>query len=252
MVEIDALVRHALCDLLTEQYKPCDHLVSWKGDVDRLESKLNITTRVKTNGGAGTQFRYDTAPLYSRYKFVLALNNALWEGYMTEKEINPYLAQSVAIVGTPDYHKMANVNRVVHCNIPQNVLVDAGRWARGNSFMPFNTTPDDWKRDPAIQPIPFDLKDDTDLLQFAKDKFAKVLQPCIDEIKRLDQDDEAYVQKLIEPFILKYENSLFDGTYVAKGILQWLLVMGSPIMIGLESSLQGIHIDYQSENKLNV
>ena len=56
----------------------------------------------------------------------------------------------------------------------------------------------------------------------------------------------------MEPFILKYENSLFDGTYVAKGILQWLLVMGSPIMIGLESSLQGIHIDYQSENKLNV
>lgn len=243
------MVRHALCDLLTEQYKPCDHLVSWKGDVDRLESKLNITTRDPGTNGGG-QFRYDTAPLYSRYKFVLALNNALWQGYMTEKEINPYLAQSVAVVGTPDYHKMANVDRVVHCNIPQNVLVDAGRWAKGNSFMPFNTTPDDWKRDPTIQPIPFVLENDEDLLQFAKNKFSKALQPCIDEIKRLDQDDEAYVQKLMQPYLLKYENSLFDGTYVAKGILQWLLTMGSPLMIGLESRLQRIHIDDQSENKL--
>ena len=32
MYPIDALVRHALCRLLTSQYKPCDALAAWKGE----------------------------------------------------------------------------------------------------------------------------------------------------------------------------------------------------------------------------
>lgn len=234
--EIDSLVRHALCDLLTEQYKPCEKSFGWKGDVNRLEQKMNVKTHSN----------FDTVPLYSRYKFAIAINNAMWEGYMTEKEINPYLAGSVAIVGAPDYSLMANANRVVHCTVPIDILVDAGQWARKGSFMPFNTTPLDWENDPSIQPIPWDLKDDEGLMQFAMVKFREALKPCIAEIIRLDKDDEAYISKLMEPYILKFENSLFDGTYVASALLRFLIMMRSPLMIGLESSVQQVHIDDQT------
>ena len=239
-----------MCDLLTEQYKPCEKLVSFKGDVARLEKKLDINTRIPNAGDVASQLRFDQRPLYSRYKFVLAMNNALWEGYSTEKEVYPFVAQSIAIVGTPDYAQMANANRIVHCNIPLDVLKYAGQWnTRHNSFMPFNTTPEDWKNDPTIQPIPFDLKNDGDLMQFAKEKFRTALQPCIKEIIRLDQDDEAYIQKLMEPYILQYENSLFDGTYVATGILQWLEAMGSSVMTGIDPySLSRVRIDEQTVN----
>ena len=236
-------MRHALCDLLTDQYKPCEKTVKWKGDMKRLEQKMNISNE-QTPLGLGMGF----TALFARYKFVIALSNALWEGYMTEKEINPYLAQSVAIVGAPDYSLMANGNRVVHCTIPREALEDAGRWARKESFMPFNTTPLDWERDPSIQPIPWDLKNDEGLIKFAVAKFREPLKPCIAEIIRLDNDDEAYVRKLMEPYILKYENSLFDGTYVAAGLLRWLLTMGSPLMIGLESRVHQVHIDDQTQH----
>ena len=59
-------------------------------------------------------------------------------------------------------------------------------------------------------------------------------------------DDDAYMNKLMEPYILKYENSLFDGTYVAAGLLHWLVMMGFPLMIGLESRLHNVRIDDQT------
>ena len=166
---------------------------------------------------------------------------------MTEKEINPYLANSIAIVGTPDYASMANANRVVHCTLPRETLQDAARWARGGSFMPFNTTPEDWERDPTIKPIPWDLKNDGELMLWAREKFGKALQPCIEEIIRLDKDDDAYLDKLMEPFVYSYTNSIFDGTYVAAELLRWLQKKGSRVTSGLES-LGRVRIDNQSES----
>ena len=88
--------------------------------------------------------------------------------------------------------------------------------------MPFNTTPKDWERDPSVRPNKWVFNEDEPLLRFVVDNWRKALQPCVDEIMRLDEDDDAYIEMLMEPFIHEFENSLFDGTYVAAQVLQML------------------------------
>lgn len=52
---------------------------------------------------------------YSKYKFVLALENGPVNGYFTEKIINPILAGSIPIyTGTSDVFKYINKNRVIY------------------------------------------------------------------------------------------------------------------------------------------
>ena len=118
--------------------------------------------------------------------------------------------------------------------------------------MPFNTTPNMWKvnndNGNTIQPIFHDpyakgpkgeeAKGDEPLLEFVAQQWESALKPCIDEIIRVDKDDESYIAKLREPFVTRFENSLFDGTYVGVGILNWLLHIQSPVTYGLEDRIR--------------
>lgn len=52
---------------------------------------------------------------YSDYKFVLALENSIEIGYLTEKLINPILANSIPIyAGPPDIFDIINKNRIIY------------------------------------------------------------------------------------------------------------------------------------------
>lgn len=113
--------------------------------------------------------------------------------------------------------------------------------------MPFNTTPEDWAKDPSIEPILFDMFNDGPLLDFVVSEWEDALQPCIDEIVRLDNDNESYIAKLMEPFILNYKHSMFDGTYVGAALLHWLVHTGSSTIIGLEQNIWSISMPQQTE-----
>lgn len=228
---IDAMVRHALCRLLTQKYKPCEGLREWTGDMKGIE---------KT--GPDTTFR-----VQRDYKFVIAMANEFSDGYFVEKTVNPYVANSIAISASPSLRKYMNGNRPVICNISRTRLDYVGQWARGGAWMPFNTTPDDWKKDDSIQPIPFDLNHDQPLLKFVSEQWEDDLQPCVDEIIRLDKDDESYIRKLMEPFILRYEGSIFDGTYVGIALLHWLVQRGSLVTHGLEQEIWRMAMPKQTE-----
>lgn len=94
---------------------------------------------------------------YRAYKFSFAMENSVAPGYMTEKVINSYLAETVPIYwGTPDFGDYFNAAAVVVCEEGP-----AGDFAA-----------------------------------------------CVDEVRRLDTDDEAYLAKLREP--------LFKGNVVPK------------------------------------
>ena len=52
---------------------------------------------------------------YSKYKFVLSLENGIVDGYITEKLINPIIAGSIPIYAGPkDAFEIININRVIY------------------------------------------------------------------------------------------------------------------------------------------
>lgn len=226
MYAVDALVRHALCRLLTKHYKKCDALAAWKGALKSIPIKTGP---------------WDTYRIQNDYKFIIAMANEFSDGYLVEKTVHPYLANSIAISGSPNLGEYINGDRPIVCSIPKEALEHVAKWKRQNgSWMPFNSTPDDWQMDQSIQPIPFHLENDEALLEFVTQQWEQALQPCIDEIIRLDKDDESYIAKLREPFVKSFKRSLFDGTYVGIAILNWLLHMNSPVVYGLDDRISNL------------
>ncbi len=65
--------------------------------------------------------------IYSKYKFVLAIENTIKSSYFTEKIINPILANSIPIYyGTEDAFQIINKERVIYFNDYDNIdsLID--------------------------------------------------------------------------------------------------------------------------------
>ncbi len=85
-------------------------------NVDALgKSQKNVKIK-NTRREYGTETYNDIAVrLYSSYKFVIAMENKLDEGYFTEKIINPILANSIPIYWGHDYvFKFINKKRVIY------------------------------------------------------------------------------------------------------------------------------------------
>lgn len=237
---VDSLVRHALCRLLTKQYKTCHAIHSWKGGTGELH---NITLEKPISAAYKAQ---------QDYKFVITMPNHFQDGYIAEKTLSPFIANAVAITSIPNVGKYVNALGMVTCDVPEDELKKVQRYYRGNfDWMPFNTTPAMWENsnDNPVKHIHYDPyavegKGDEPVLEFATSQWEAALQPCIKEIIRLDQNDDAYIQKLMQPYLLNEgKHSLFDGTYVAISMLQWFIWARSPLVSGLENiiaSLEGV------------
>ncbi|KAL7539498.1 hypothetical protein ACHAXR_009340 [Thalassiosira sp. AJA248-18] len=230
--QADGLIRHALSRLLTKKYKPCLGLQRWIGGVDKMK-EYNLTTDTGP---------WNTYAIQRPFKFVIAMANEMSEGYLVEKTIHPYLVGSVGISMTPDVGKYVNANSLVSCRLSRDEVDKVQRYYRGEfQWMPFNTTPEMWTNDSNIQPIthsPYtrekDGVGDEPALEFVTSQWEEALMPCVDEIAALDRDDNAYVEKLMEPYLLNDgRRSLFDGTYLAISLLHWYSFVGSPLVRSL-------------------
>ena len=139
----DALVRHALCRLLTKQYKPCVAVRSWKG-----ENMKNISLEKPI--GATYKSMLD-------FKFVITMPNHFQDGYIAEKTLHPYFANSVAITSIPNIGKYVNAQGMIACRLPEEELRKVQAYYKGSfRWMPFNTTPDMWQSNGEIKPIKYD------------------------------------------------------------------------------------------------
>lgn len=240
---VDALVRHALARLLTEKYKSCDQMPMWKmdgGAKNEIFKRTGLDEKIKTGP-------WDTYRMQWPFKFIIAMPNEVSDGYLVEKVIHPYLAGSLGITIIPDVGKYVNANTLVSCKVDPEEIAKVNEYYRGNvNWMPFNTTPEMWAKDPSIKPIKYDpyAKDgirDEPALDFVAKTWEEALQPCIDEIIHLDQDDDAYADKIMEPFLQNMgRRSMFDGTYLAISLLQWFTWAKSPLVEGLDKRLEGV------------
>ena len=229
----DALVRHALCHLLTKRRpeRPCHAVRSWKKQgIENLSAPLE-------------RFQGSTYKVQKPYKFVIAMPNRFQEGYIAEKTMHPYFANAVAVTSIPRIGKYVNAAGMITCDISPAELEKVERYNVGYfMWMPFNTTPEMWESR-KVMPIEYDPyandgQGDKPILDFAIKTWEEALKPCVDEVVRLDEDDEAFIQKIMQPYVQRGgEGSLFDGTYVALSLLGWFVQAESPLVSGLEGKI---------------
>lgn len=229
----DALVRHALCHLLTERRpeRPCHAVRTWK-----KQGIQNLPVPPERLQGS-------TYKVQRPYKFVIAMPNRFQEGYIAEKTMHPYFANAVAVTSIPHIGRYVNAAGMITCDVPPAQLEKVQRYNVGHFlWMPFNTTPDMWEGG-KVMPIEYDPyaddgRGDQPILDFAIETWEEALKPCVDEVVRLDEDDGAYIRKIMQPYVRGGgEGSLFDGTYVALSMLGWFVQAESPLVSGLEGKI---------------
>jgi alpha(1,3/1,4) fucosyltransferase len=138
----------------------------------------------------------------SKYKFTIAFENYTYPGYMTEKMLDPMLAGSMPIyIGNPEIHQHFNTESFVNARewIEEGrdsvtLLLEKIAQPNYNDWRPsiFNSIPDKVQRKLKIWGRQHKLKRE----------FRHGYKRLIEEIIRLDQDDDAYYTKLAKPWLI--------------------------------------------------
>jgi GR25 family glycosyltransferase involved in LPS biosynthesis len=111
--------------------------------------------------------------IYSHYKFVIAVENNMKDGYFTEKIINPLIANSIPIYwGYPSVFKYINKKRVVYINDFQNLdsLVEYIKFLDNNDIE-YNKI--------INEPIFLENKEPTSILSDIKNKIRNIFKNFI-------------------------------------------------------------------------
>ena len=191
--DMDALIRNSFHKLLDE-YKPC-------------------TKNPKPCPGNDLM----SYACMSGYKFSITMDNTFLEGYVSEKVFMGKLAGGVPIyAGAPDVADYVNTDAFVWCPQLSQEWIEEFRdkflirnfetKGRVNRlFTMFNET-----YRPTAETVDKEL-----LLKWAVEYLRPHLQPCVDQIIALDQDDDAYNKIRNAPLVTKPE--IMTG-YATKGL----------------------------------
>lgn len=107
MYSYDLEYRIKLYYYISNNYKQIDALGKSGNSINFIDNRNVYTDEITYNDIAVKQ--------YSEYKFVLALENGIVDGYITEKIINPILAGSIPIYAGPeDVFNFINKKRIIY------------------------------------------------------------------------------------------------------------------------------------------
>lgn len=86
-------------------------------------------------------------------------------------------------------------------------------------------------------PKPMNLTDAEETIQKGRTMLKDVMQPCLEEITRLDADPVAYVRKLSQPMLPngQFEGSYFDLNRVVGGLRSVLSAYNSSLNVALDN-----------------
>lgn len=145
-----------------------------------------------------------------KYKFTIAFENYTYPGYFTEKILDPMLAGSMPVyIGNPAIHQHFNTGSFIHGRefIPDGrdeLTLQLERFSQPNfkDWRPgiYNSPPDKIRRKLKIWGRQYKLDRE----------FRHGFKNLIEEIIRLDQDDQAYADKMNQPWLTN--NQLPDRT----------------------------------------
>jgi hypothetical protein len=212
-----SVVRMAFFDLLSD-YKHVHALGKCRGETNKGKHKAAVWRWAgATSQQASEKSFYDgAAETFAKYKFTIAFENTQVPGYVTEKLINPYLGRSVPIYwGAPDLEELGfNPKAFIICK------------HKTPDFSAYSSK----TRKPHLGFECYEKKgaerttcmaNMEAAIAFAKNSIIKSgAQSCLDEVKRLDKDDEAYRAKLAEPLLRgnKLEGTAMDPYSVGRAI----------------------------------
>lgn len=191
-----ASVRSVFFDLLAEKYKVCEALGNCVPRAARGERSKNALK-------PPPEFQNDTLDVvveaFRKYKFAITFENSQVDYYITEKMFNAKLAGAIPIYfGTKKILSMVNADAFIFCDVNiQHVNFDALVKKFNDSKYPIQ--------------------------DYLKQAIGPKFDSCIDAVRRVDTDDEAYLEMLRQPFLLN--DSLwpfFDGKFYGEAIRKML------------------------------
>jgi len=206
----DALVRWATLRLLNE-YKRCEY-------IGYLQSR-----RAKQMGTVGEQClsqSWNQTTCMMPFKFSIVMDNTQEDGYISEKLFNAKLAGSVPIYfGAPDVLDYLNPKAFVWCNVSRESVQRMRTFypqPRGTTKINRRFTFEGAGDDPKVVGFDSPHGGDGQLIDWAAEFYRKELKQCIDEVKRLDNDDKAFTYMRNQPLVLKRE--ILTGRNMAESI----------------------------------
>lgn len=178
----EAMLRVIFFHLLSE-YKPVYALGNCKPNAPHQPVVTNATYPMRWGGDLD-----GPSSMYVPFKFAITFENRQHPGYFTEKALNAILGHAVPIYwGAPDLQDMINPEALVVCN------VDPALRATFNA-----------------KPRAHDAVGADRLAKEGVELFREALTPCVEEVKRLDNDNNAYQRKLQAGVL---PNNKVDGSY---------------------------------------
>ena len=154
------------------------------------------------------------------YKFAITMENTLKAGYMSEKIFNGIFADTVPIYfGLPDVERYnINMDRFVYCNVSEEVILEMRSMQTQHGKK--------WTI-PGLKESP----SDEELIDWAVGKLKDELMPCIEEIVKLDQNEELWIKKVKQSIFKSGTTAMseFDGYTLGLGFADVLRTLRSYI-----------------------
>jgi hypothetical protein len=218
----DSLVRWATLRKLSNQYKPVEY-------IGYLQSRR--AKQMRTIGEQCNSKSWNQTACMAPYKFSIVMENTQENGYVSEKLFNGYLAGSVPIYfGAPDVLRYLNPEAFVWCNVSRAAVMKMREFypqAPGTTkIMRYFTFKGARGEDDTFDGTGFDSPKggDGQLIDWAAEFYNDELQTCVDQIKRLDADDTAYVHMRSQPLVL--DRNILTGRSLAEGFDQLFKLSG--------------------------
>lgn len=181
--DIDAIVRHMFFRQLSE-YKSCDRVMDCGGNP------------------------YNSYKCLSGYKFHITMENSHVSGYVSEKIFMGALGSGIPIYfGTYDVVTYANEDSFIYCNVSRSVLDEM------RSFYPRVKRPRPFLFARASTGF---FPTEEELYNWADSYLRLQLEPCVDRVIQLDNNETLFRQVVSEPFITNLD--VLNGLYPFKGI----------------------------------
>ena len=194
MYDMDALIRSSMFRLLGELYKPC--------------------VKPVVECPPGDLMSYECM---SGYKFVITMENTMLDGYVSEKVFMGKLAGSVPIyAGASDVADFLNPKSFINCPISPNLITELRQYLINPPNDKYNDlTKRIFTMFDSTNPTVVTQVNTTQLLDWAVNYLRPHLQPCIQRIIELDNNDALYEKMRNEPLVTNPD--ILQG-YATKGL----------------------------------
>ncbi len=212
----DAIVRVTFFHLLSDGYKKVTALSDCRKETRSVKEEAEVRQVMKE---APASFRGDwfvgmdeAAAIFRPYKFAFAMDNSVTPGAVSEKLVNAYLAPSVPIFyGGIDIAQHLNRDAFIYCNISYRPEWERPVWRAAHKKANWFPLSGKFNYDQYLRAEKeFRITDMR--VENLKPRLLKDAQPCITQIKSLDNDDAAYKRMLGQSLVQndRVKGSIFD------------------------------------------